>query len=254
MATSSSPPLQAGACAWGRTGGCFLVTWLDLGHLRLLGEAANPGPLRISTSNPSGLRTKEELLLSLGAGIHQVSETHLSTATQLSTGRRLRQLAQAEHRQVRPLFGHPADLRRGSNWAGTWTGVATISDFPCESLQLRLPAELWQSGRIQFSLHHVGAQSIILASLYGFPRGPTWPAAQELTSQLLAFISEHLVVGYNGLAVIAGDFNFSPGELAEMQLWTSYGWQEAQLLAHHRWHTPIQPTCKGSTHRDRSLR
>ena len=250
VATSSSPPLQAGACAWGRTGGCFLVTWLDLGHLRLLGEAANPGPLRISTSNPSGLRTKEELLLSLGAGIHQVSETHLSTATQLSTGRRLRQLAQAEHRQVRPLFGHPADLRRGSNWAGTWTGVATISDFPCESLQLRLPAELWHSGRIQFSLHHVGAQSIILASIYGFPRGPTWPAAQELTSQLLAFISEHLVVGYNGLAVIAGDFNFSPGELAEMQLWTSYGWQEAQLLAHHRWHTPIQPTCKGSTHRD----
>ena len=88
------------------------------------------------------------------------------------------------------------------------------------------------------------------SSIYGFPRGPTWPAAAELTSQLLAFISEHLIVGYNGLAVVAGDFNFNPGELPEMQLWASYGWQEAQTLAHTRWQTPIAPTCKGSTQRD----
>ena len=231
-------------------GGYLHSFWFGLGRLRLLGEAANPGPLRISTSNPSGLRTKEELLLSLGAGIHQVSETHLSEATQRTSGRRLRQLAQAEHRQVRTLFGHPAELRSGSSWAGCWSGVATVGDFPCETLDLRMPEELWRSCRLHFSIHHVGIHSIIMASIYGFPRGPTWPAAAELTSQLLAFISEHLIVGYNGLAVVAGDFNFNPGELPEMQLWASYGWQEAQTLAHTRWQTPIAPTCKGSTQRD----
>ena len=251
--TAASPslsPLQAGACAWGRLGGSLHTFWFGLGRLRLLGEAANPGPLRISTSNPSGLRTKEELLLSLGAGIHQVSETHLSEATQRTSGRRLQHLAQAEHRQVRTLFGHPADLRSGSSWAGCWSGVATVGDFPCETLDLRMPAELWRSCRLHFSIHHVGIHSIILASIYGFPRGPTWPAAAELTSQLLAFISEHLIVGYNGLAAVAGDFNFNPGELPEMELWASYGWQEAQTLAHTRWQTPIAPTCKGSTQRD----
>ena len=101
------------------------------------GEALNPGPqetlgdtVSFSFSNPSGLRNKEGHVVDLGPGVHAFSETQLSHVTQGSCARQLRSLARQQSRGVRVHFGAPAPLRIRSDWAGSWTGVATISDYP----------------------------------------------------------------------------------------------------------------------------
>ena len=217
------------------------------------GEARHPGPedlVWITTSNPGGLRDKEDLLLDLGSGIHALSETHLSRVTQPLFARALARQAARLNRQVRVHSGFPAALRANSQWAGTWTGVTICSDFPSQSLRLSWEDDIWQSSRIQATMHRVGHHQILVANVYGYAKGPTWPRAKELTNSLLAHLTRHLVVGYGGLAVIAGDMNFDPGELDEHLVWQSYGWQNAQTLARDRWNQEILPTCKGATERD----
>ena len=137
----------------------------------------------------------------------------------------LRSLAAKEGRLVRPVLGHPAALRQNSSWAGTWTGVATFGDFACHPIDLWWPADIWESSRIQVSTHIVGNHNVLIANVYGYPRGPTWPRASSLTSDILKHLTSHLVIGYDGLAAIVGDFNHDPNELDEFSIWRSFGWK-----------------------------
>ena len=45
----------------------------------------------------------------------------------------------------------------------------------------------------------------MVATCYGFSAGPTWPDNKRLTSQLLATLSQDLVVGGTGPRIITGD-------------------------------------------------
>ena len=75
------------------------------------GEATHPGPYEeviLTCSNPGGIRNKEDLVLSLGPGIHCFSETQLSHVTQPQFGRALRWRASDYSRAVQTHFGHPA--------------------------------------------------------------------------------------------------------------------------------------------------
>ena len=71
-----------------------------------IGEARVPGPSQLwfSTSNPSGLRGKEQHAIDLDVGVHCFSETHLSTMTSKSCSRTLRSLARYKHRDLRVMF------------------------------------------------------------------------------------------------------------------------------------------------------
>ena len=105
------------------------------GSCQRIGEASHPGPaelLRMGTSNPGGLRGKEAHVLGLGPGVWFMSETQLSVETQRSSKATLTSAGRQVERQIRVLHGAPAPLRAGSVWAGAWTGVTTISDFPCQ--------------------------------------------------------------------------------------------------------------------------
>ena len=218
-----------------------------------VGEANNPGPqhyVRLSTSNPGGCRGKEPLIASLGPGIHMMSETHISQPVAATVSRQLRALASKEGRQIRTLYGCHSALRANSDWAGTWTGVATFSDFACKSVNLPWPPDMWEASRVQATAHQVGHHQIVMCNVYGYPRGPTWPKAASLTNQLLSPLTQHIVAGYGGLAAIGGDFNFNPDQLEEFDVWRSFGWAHAQQLAADKWNMPIQATCKGSTQRD----
>ena len=88
----------------------------------------------------------------------------------------------------------------------------------------------------------LGQHIITVISLYGLPRGPTWPRAPALTKEF--------VLGYQGIVLIVGDFNFSPHELSSFDAWRAAGYCSAQALAALRWNQPILPTCKGATERD----
>ena len=80
--------------------------------------------------------------------------------------------------------------------------------------------------------------------------GPTWPKAAELTNSILDFVTKEFVVGYQGMIIINGDFNFGPHELPCFDIWRAYGFCSAQEYANQRWHQAVAPTCKGATERD----
>ena len=106
-----------------------------------VGEASNPGPtlLRVGTTNPTGIRGKEQHVIDHGPGIWHFSETQLSHVTQQSSRATLQCLGRRANRHVRTVrihTGAPAPLRPGSTWAGAWSGVLTMSDFPSMSLGL----------------------------------------------------------------------------------------------------------------------
>eukprot|EP00438_Fugacium_kawagutii_P007292 Skav235686 [mRNA] locus=scaffold280:101237:102061:+ [translate_table: standard] len=212
-----------------------------------VGEASHPGPYQnivLGCSNPSGLRNRESLAIGQGPGIWTYSETQFSNLTQISSARALRAAARMADRHVRPVFGAPATLRPRSTWAGSWTGVACISDYPVKKLQIEWPQEVWDSGRVLATQHFVGKNVLTVVSLYGLPRGPTWPHAAQIMNDILAFVSKTFVFGHSGLVAIQGDYNFGPHELGHFHLWRSLGWTDAQSLAEDRWSQARQPTAK----------
>lgn len=233
--------LVVGSCTYGASG-----------HFVRIGEAAVPGPglLRVTTSNPSGLRGKECHLVELGAGIHCISESQLSTVTLPRCCTTLQAQAASLHRHVRVLAGPPVACRPGSRWAGTWAGVLTMSDLPSQELKLPWRSGELESGRLQASIHYLGHVRLQVLNSYGFCRGPTWPQAKELTERLLQTATQHLVIGGFGPRIICGDFNFSDGELDAFEVWKHYGWVSAQTFAAFHWGHQVLPTCKGTTERD----
>ncbi|CAL1128806.1 unnamed protein product, partial [Cladocopium goreaui] len=206
--------------------------------------------LTIGTTNPGGLRNKEWLAVDQGCGIWTYSETQLSRVTQFSTAKALKYYAQQVGRHLQVHFGAPAPLRARSTWAGSWTGVACTSDFSSKRLQVPWPDDFWEPGRVLATQHYVGHHIVTLVSIYGLPRGPTWPKATAITTDIMDFISKEFVIGSSGIVLIAGDFNFSPHELTSFDTWRAYGFCSAQEMAAQRWNHEIVPTCKGTTERD----
>ena len=224
------------------------------------GEALNPGPggldssldpdtVLFSFSNPSGLRTKESLLVDLGPGIHGVSETQLSCVTQPTCSASLPSLARQQDRLVRVRCGAPAPLRARSQWAGSWTGVLTFGDFPSQEINLPYGNER-ACGRLLSTRHLIGTLSVLHVVVYGFPAGPTWPNAHLLTTDLLNIITNEVVLGSQGPRIIGGDFNMNAHGSPHFDHWRRLGWCSAQDLAALLWGQEWTPTCKGQTERD----
>ena len=217
------------------------------------GEADHPGPSAnffVSTSNPSGLRSKESHYSDWGFGVHCFAETQLSAVTLASSRRQFQLCAKATGRHARVTAGAPAALRVNSHWAGTWTGVLQVSDLPCCPFNVDWPSGLFETGRVMISQHFHESLPITVAAVYGYPQGPTWPDALPRTEQLLSSLTRDVVLGSRGFRVICGDFNHDHSCLHQCQLWRSCGWVEAQDLAHMVWGTVPQPTCKHATQRD----
>lgn len=205
--------------------------------------------MQFGFSNPSGLRNKEEIVIGLGTGVWSFSETHLSQITQRSCTARLRHLAAAEGRNLMAHMGAPVATRPNSEWAGTWSGVATITDAP--SQVLRLPyGEEYNSGRLLTTCHFFPKTSVTCTVLYGYPHGPTWPRAKQLTESLLEVITTEVVLGGKGPRIVGGDFNTHADGLSCFALWRQLGWQSAQVMAEQLWHQAPRPTCKHATETD----
>eukprot|EP00435_Cladocopium_sp_Y103_P058197 s55_g20.t1 len=218
------------------------------------GEARHPGPddapvFQVGFSNPSGLRNKEEIALTLGEGVFSFSETQLSAVTQKTCAARLHYGAVQQNRHVRVHFGAAVAPRSTSSWAGGWSGVATISDHPSQEVQLPYGEER-ACGRVLVTRHFLGVHSLLNGVVYGYPHGPTWPQSKALTTRLLELLTTEIVLGSQGPRVIGGDMNIDSFGLPIFDYWRSLGWQSAQDLAFERWQQPKSFTCKHSTERD----
>eukprot|EP00438_Fugacium_kawagutii_P028090 Skav211003 [mRNA] locus=scaffold1610:94452:115803:- [translate_table: standard] len=215
------------------------------------GEALNPGPppLCIGFSNPSGLRGKESHALAMGPGIWNFSETQLSHVTQRSCSTCLRSLAVQEGRDLRIHMGEPVATRANSQWAGTWSGVCTFSDFPSREVALAYGGER-SCGRVLTTQHFVRNFAVLVSSVYGYPRGPTWPNARQLTEDLVSVLSREVVLGASGPRIIGGDFNCGDNDLEAFRLWHRMGWRSAQDFAWEMWGVEKKMTCKAATEPD----
>ena len=68
-----------------------------------------------------------------------------------------------------------------------------------------------------------------------------------MAEELLAPITEQVVMGRAGPRFVCGDFNQKPGSLRAMQLWKECGWIEFQDYMQAVHQVPIAPTCKQSS-------
>ena len=255
--SQASRPDVSGPC-YGQikhTGGgdcwaCFLIPLVPQEHdldfssqYRRQGEAMNPGPFPLEAipvvpntflltqSNGGSLRDKTQLVASLGPGIHSFSETHLTGSNFPSFRRTLKHLALQQHRKITSIPGFHAPARDFQQQVGSWTGVLQVTDYRAHALALPWPEEHWHTGRLQVARHNVGGTPLVVASVYGYPTGPTWgPQAHTLTNSLLGTLTKQIVYGATGPRLICGDFNCN-GILEQQRLWQAQGWHCAQDYA-----------------------
>eukprot|EP00438_Fugacium_kawagutii_P026601 Skav213727 [mRNA] locus=scaffold2563:115961:120707:+ [translate_table: standard] len=173
----------------------------------------------------------------------------LSHVTQRSTAAQCRALASEQGRDVRVHLGEPVATRSNSQWAGSWSGVGTISDFPSRELHLAYQGER-SCGRVLTTQHFVQSFALTVATVYGYPRGPTWPNARQLTESLVEVLSQEIVLGASGPRIIGGDFNCGDSDLEAFRYWQRMGWRSAQDFALEMWGVEKKMTCKGSTEPD----
>ena len=137
----------------------------------------------------------------------------------------------------------PAVCKHGLGWL-------LFRIYACRSINQQWPVDMWESSRVKISSRQMISHQLLISNIYGYSRDPTWPCTEALTSKLLAFITQRLIAGYNGLAAVTGGFNFDPDELDEFKVWRQFGWTHAQQHAEYQRGTPVKPTCKGRTQRD----
>ena len=239
--------------------------WTD--QFRRWGEARHPGPtllasmqcsdlsneanlVRLGCSNPSGLRQKEILAIDHGPGVWGYSESQLSTITKKTSTSILKSLASQNNRQLRVHTGADVRTRHNSLWAGSWSGVVTTSDFASQVIAQPWPAEIYNSGRVVTTRHVIHGIPLLHTTVYGFPRGPTWPQAFNLTSRLLETITTEQVLGSRGPRVVVGDMNCSLADLQCFRIWERHGWRSLQSYMAELYGWEILPTSKHKCERD----
>eukprot|EP00438_Fugacium_kawagutii_P023471 Skav220967 [mRNA] locus=scaffold1928:399017:402731:+ [translate_table: standard] len=215
-----------------------------------VGEACNPGPVSrdfvIGIANPSGVTGKTHSFLELDRGIWNIAETQCTDRGFRSFEKEIRAF-QSPDRRLQVAHGAFAPPRHNSNIAGTWTGVAQLSDFPLRGLEIPWRGHEWTSGRTLVSSFHVDEHTVVGATIYAPPRGPTYRNAKALTTEMLMTITEELILGQRGPRFVAGDFNLDSHDLPTFHHWRALGWEEAQVFGLRRFGRSVQPTCKGST-------
>ena len=154
--------------------------------------------LRIGTFNSGGVRGREQLIASLGGGIWNLNETHLSKVTMPAFAKQFRYLQRQSPQDWRGYSGHPVPLRHNSSTAGCRSGVAQVSAFPGRPISLSWPHGEYTQGRIQVTQFDIPAfGGITGVNLYGWPSSPTWPHSRRWTNRMLQQ-AEFLIKGHQG--------------------------------------------------------
>ncbi|CAK9009851.1 unnamed protein product [Durusdinium trenchii] len=210
-------------------------------------HAASAPCLVVGTANPSGINGKALAFASLPWGIWNVAETQ---ASQPVFARFQRELNWMTQYKLHCKHGHFAPFRPHSDFAGSWTGVAQISPGPIHPVPLQWQGASYQSGRIMLSSFALHEHTLLGASVYAPPAGPTYRNAKQLSSQLLEQLTAELVLSSHGPRFIAGDFNCDTEDLQVFTTWRLAGWEEIQHLAEKRFSQHRLPTSKGKAIRD----
>jgi len=218
------------------------------------GEAQHPGPsFWIGTVNPSGMVGKELQLAELPEGIWGITETHLSGVNQKVTIRKLQHEARSQGRELQCVPGAPLPIRARSSSAGTWSGVMTVSDWISKPVTCVWPHGEYNVGRVQVVQSSYGPFSVLGATMYGWPKSPTWPNALRDTNLLFDSLVSEIGMSRGGPRYIVGDFNHDLDALRGWAVLRHAGWRDAQELAHEWWGQEFSMTYRNSSITDHVL-
>ena len=223
--------------------------------LQRVGEASKPGPDQatpegwaIAAINPTGLAGKAKQFSDLPRGIYAVSETHLSERGQV----RFREELSHAKTALKLYPGYRAPLKKDSIQAvgGKHTGVAFLTHFPTRPIVSGWNEELYQTSRIHAAVFLVHNTWIAGGVCYGYAKDADSPTVQENTNRLLQEVARQVMQGFSGPAFIAGDFNQTPGVLAETVKWEQRGWRDVQTWTAERYGINPGVTCQFTTRKD----
>ena len=227
----------------------FLMSMLSIGGAIRFGEASHPGPrFWIGTVNPSGMAGKERQFAELPEGTWGVTETHLSGVNQKATIRKIQHEARISGRTLQCAPGAPLPIRARSSYSGTWSGVLTLSDWTLRSVKCMWPHGEHNLGRAQVVQCSYGPFCMTGATIYGWPKSPTWPNALRDTNSLFDTVVQEIGMSRGGPRYILGDFNHDLDALRGWEVLQRAGWRDVQQLAHELWG---QDYCM--TYRDSSI-
>ena len=230
----------------------FLTVFLGLSCR--VGEAKTPGPpvqssdaaWSIWVCNPSGLLGKGPLLASLQSDIIAVSETHLTAVSKSMLLTSLK--ATSPYKYV--VTGAALQPRTTTGHAGTYSGVAVVSQVPSRSLGSCWPLDMFETGRVQLVGSFVNHMWVTGGLLYGYPAGRLHVNALERTNAMLNHLVEHMTQVATGPGWLGGDWNFVESQLPITQFRRDQGWEEVQTVEFLRHGRPPEPTCKKRTQKD----
>ena len=216
-----------------------------------VGEASNPGPLRLAITNPTAILKKVGDLVEFGANVLCVAETSATLITQQQVSKSflnacsrsfwsLCAQSQFESQDDRPSF------------RGEAVGSAIFSNVPCRSTRVSIPDALWNSARFSSAIVRLHQTDVLIISVYGFAGVGKNQRGVKMNDLLLTYIWD--IVQKVGLPfIIAGDFNEPPKNLPIFRYFADVGAFELHSWYRNRFHQQLEPTCRGATFNDTAI-
>eukprot|EP00435_Cladocopium_sp_Y103_P007976 s1192_g2.t1 len=205
-----------------------------------MGEATNPGPLRIGTFNPHQLYNKEEVVAEWGPGLWTASETsHTIDAMRVSAARFKKLSLNSIWSPPVPKHTNNAGMMRGRA-----SGTCIISHMQLKPYPSVMSEFLKLSSRATECLVDLGhGTNMYVASVYGPTHTNTFFDPWALLSSLCAEVFDH-ALAFKGPAVVMGDFNVEVEQIPRWNALKRRGWVDAAAFDATRRGTSPKPTSK----------
>ena len=208
-----------------------------------VGEADNPGPLRVGTFNPHQIFNKEDIIAEWGDGIWTGSETsHTLNAMRISAAKLRQKGLNSLWSPPVPKHTHNAGVLRGRA-----SGTCVISNMKLKPYPSVMSPLVEQSSRLAESIVDIGGGvNMYIASVYGPTHSSTFCDPWAILSQLCTEAFDH-ASAFKGPAMVTGDFNVSIEELPRWNAMVRNGWIDAAAFDAVRRGSIPECTCKEKT-------
>ena len=216
-----------------------------------VGEASNPGPIRMAVVNPTAVLKKVPDLMELGADIICAAETSATQITQQTVTKSFSQHG------VRSFWSPPVasqfeTMDGRPSFRGEALGSAVFTSLPARVLRVDIPVALSNSQRFSCAVVRIHDRDILFISLYGFAGVAKFQREVKMNDLLLTYVWD--IIQRAGLPfVVAGDFNEPPHLLPIFKAFKEVGAVEVHQWYFNRFHEKLPATCRNATFNDTAI-
>ena len=223
------------------------VAWVPL--FVPIGEALNPGPhsyLHVNVINPTSLYGKVSDVLSLGDGVHCLSETSVTPKAAHLIRRNAGNFIILYNFLRWPVL--KGTINRGSN-----TGCAVMSNLHVHRAFNQVDANVWSSGRILDVLVPVNCHLTFRFLVVYLPaKSKDNPMRLQEANCIMNEVHKRIVMS-DFPTLLVGDFNIEAELLETCNILFDHGWKDLAELSQLKWGFGAEATCRGATRRTFAL-